>query len=349
MARLSPSDLLKRLKAGELSNAYYIYGKDIAAVENATKAVMKKHMGKDWESSAAKLCGSELNVSELCDMLEICPMFSEWNGVVINDLNGEELSSDDLKLVTEAIGSLPDYTLLVINITGFDVNNGKKTMTAKNKKLADAVEKKGVVCSCELKTMAVLAKYITDKAQKSGCGISKRAAEMLVDICRYDTLKIENELAKLCAYRENGEIQCEDIEELVDIGIETDAFRLSKAIAGYNPPLAMEILNKLIRKREEPVAVISAVSMSFLDLYRARTAMASGKRVNDVIVDFRYGGRSFAVENAFRDSRRISVESLRKCIDILRNADRSLKKTGAIPQLILEKTVTELLMTVRRK
>lgn len=349
MAELSPAELLKKIKSGELSRAYYIYGKDIITVENASKAVLKKHIGKNWESEITKLNGSELDISALCDMLEMCPMLSEWNAVLINDLNAEELSADNLKTLTEAIANLPEYTLLILNITGFDVKKGKRAMTAKNKKLADSVSKIGVVCECGLKTMPVLVKSITEKAQKQGCSISKKTAEMLAETCHSDSMMIENELEKLCAYRENEEIRPEDVEELVFAGIETDAFRLSRAIASYNPSAAMDIVNRLIQKKEEPVSIISAVSMAFLDLYRARTAMAADKRAADVIADFGYGARKFAVDNAFRDSRRISVEGLRKCIFLLRNADRSLKNTGAIPELILEKTVTEMLMEVRRK
>lgn len=349
MAEISPAELLKKIKSGDLSRAYYIYGKDVSTVANASKAVLKKHLGKSWESDVTKISGSELDVSALADMLEIYPMFSQINAVFINDLNAEELSADNLKILTETIKNLPDYALLVINITGFDVKKGKKTMTAKNKKIADSISKIGIVCECSFKTVPVLAKLIVDKVQKRGCIISKKAAEILAEICHCDTMMIENEIEKLCSYRESSEINIEDIEELVSIGIETDAFKLSRAIANINPPLAMGIVARLIDKKEEPVSIISAVSMSFLDLYRARTAMASDKRTYDVINDFNYGGRKFAVENAFRDCRRISLESLRKCIELLRNADRSLKQTGAIPSLILEKTVTEMLIAARRK
>ena len=44
--------------------------------------------------------------------------------------------------------------------------------------------------------------------------------------------------------------------------------------------------------------------MAFLDLYRARTAMTVDKRQNDIINDFKYKGREFAVNNAYRDCRK---------------------------------------------
>lgn len=349
MAELNSADLLKKIKAGELCRAYYIYGKDVATVENASKAVLKRHLGKDWRNEITRLDGSSIDISALADMLEICPMFSQWNAVLINDLNGEELAADDLKMLTELIVGLPDYTLLVINITGFDVKKGKKVISPKNKKIADAVGKIGVVCECGFRTVPVLVKSVCERVQKQGAVINKRAAEMLVEACHCDSMLIDNELEKLCAYRENGEITTEDVDTLVSAGIETDAFKLSRAISAYNPSGAMEILHRLIEKKEEPIAIISAVSLSFLDLYRARAAMTSDKRSGDVIADFNYGARKFAVDNAFRDSRRISIESLRACIDLLRTADRKLKSNGAIPEVILEKTVTEMLMAVRRK
>ena len=40
---------------------------------------------------------------------------------------------------------------------------------------------------------------------------------------------------------------------------------------------------------------------------------------------------------------------VKECVGILRNADRSLKQTGAVPRIILEKTVTEMLIAVRKK
>ncbi len=349
MAELNPTDLLKKIKAGELSRAYYFYGQDVATVENASKAVLKKHLGKEWRNEITRLDGGSLDISALADMVEICPMFSQWNAVVINDINGEELLADDLKMLTDIITQLPGYTLLVINITGFDIKKGKKAISPKNKKITDAVSKIGVVCECGFKTVPVLVKSVCEKAQKMGAVINKKAAEMLVEACHCDTMQIENELGKLCAYRENEEITPEDVDTLVSTGIETDAFKLSRAISGYNPSVAMEILHRLIEKKEEPIAIISAVSLSFLDMYRARAAMTADKRSGDVIADFGYGARRFAVDNAFRDSRRITLESLRCCIDLLRNADRKLKSNGAVPEVILEKTVTEMLMAVRRK
>lgn len=348
MPEINSTDLLKKLKAGELNNVYYIYGKDILTVEGVTKAIMKKTLGKNWSNDCTKIEGKNIDISSVLDILEMSPMFAEYNAILINDLNAEELSADKLQQFTDTVENIPDYTVLIINITGFDVKNGKRFFSGKNKKLVDCIAKKGMVCECGLKTMPLIVKSITDTAQKSGCTISKRNAEKLAEYCLLDSMQIRNELEKLCAYRENDEIRMEDIDSLVSRQIETDSFKLAKAVVSMNAGQAFFLLNDLLDKRNEPVAVLSAISMAFLDLYRARAAMTVDKRQNDIINDFKYKGREFAVNNAYRDCRKISLENIRSCICILRDTDKKLKQSSASHKIILEKALTEMLIAARR-
>lgn len=86
MPEVNSSDILKKLKANELSNVYYIYGKDILTVEGITKAVLKKTLGKNWNNDCTKIEGKNIDISSLIDIMEISPMFSEFNAILINDL-----------------------------------------------------------------------------------------------------------------------------------------------------------------------------------------------------------------------------------------------------------------------
>lgn len=347
MPQINAGELSKKIKSGEISNAYYIYGKDILSVENAVKAILKKALGKDWKINFTKFEGKNLDVSSLLDTLEICPMFSEYNAVLVNDLNAKELSKDGIKQLIDAIAGIPDFTILIINITGFDIYGGKKAVTGENKKIIDAVSKKGIVCECGVKNTADMVKFICAYAEKQGCSITSKNAQMLSEYCLLDSMQISNELKKLCAYREGEEIRAEDINTLVSGQIETDSFKLAKAVVSMNSSQAFFLLDDLLNKRNEPVAVLSAISMSFLDLYRARAAMTVNKRQQNIIEDFNYKGREFAVNNAYRDCRKISLENLRKCIGILRDTDKKLKSSSGAQRIILEKAITEMLIAAR--
>lgn len=347
MPQINSSELLRKVKAGELSNVYYIYGKDILTVENAAKAILKKALGKDWRNDYTKIEDKNLDVSNLIDTLEVCPMFAEYNAVLVNDLNAKEISKDSLKQLTGMIADIPEFTIFIINITGFDIYGGKKAVTGENKKIIDAVAKKGIVCECGVKTTAEAVKSICDSAIKQGCTISSKNAQMLSEYCLMDSMQIANELKKLCAYREGEEIRAEDIDALVSGQIETDSFKLAKAVVTLNASQAFYLLDDLLNKRNEPIAVLSAISMSFLDLYRARAAMIVNKRPQDIVEDFKYKGREFAVNNAYRDCRKISLENLRKCIGILRDTDKKLKSSSGTQRIVLEKALTQMLMAAR--
>lgn len=348
MPEISVLDLSKKIRSGEISGVYYIYGKDVSAVEAGTKSIFKKLIGKNYANDINRVDGGNIDISMLCDMLEQNSMFSQYNAVLINDLNAEELSADQLKALIKTVEDIPENTVAVFNITGISITNAKNKITTKNKKLMDAVAKNGVVCNCQLKTAAALGKALCDRAKKLGCIISKKNAERIAVECLLNTLTAYSEIDKLCDYCQEGEITSEMIDMLVSGQIETDAFKLAAAVTSMNARLAFTILNNLIDTHTEPIAIISAVSRSFVDLYRARAAMTVGKYQADIIADFSYKGREFVVNNAYRDCRRISVEGMRRCIEILRSAERKLKSSSLDGGIMLEKTVAEMLIAVRQ-
>jgi DNA polymerase-3 subunit delta len=349
LAEITPSELAKELKSGEKKQFYYIYGEDIAAVENAAKAVAKKYLGKNWEADVTKLDGKNLDPGNFADISEMNTLFAEYNVILINDLNADEMTESQFNMFKTSVENLPEQTVLIVNITGFDIKKGKKTFSGNNKKLTGFFEKNGVVCCCGKKTVYELGKIICARVQKNGCTISSSAAEMLASYCLMDTMQIENETAKLCAYREGKEIRREDIELLVPGQIETDSFKLADSVISRNRSQSFIILNELLSKYDNPGQILSAVSMSFLDIYIAKSALLSGKYSQDVLNDFEYGRRSFAVNKAFTKCRKISLENIRKCMIVLRNTDRKLKRTGdkTFINTEMEKMLTKLLIAVK--
>ncbi|MDE7124363.1 MAG: DNA polymerase III subunit delta, partial [Eubacterium sp.] len=59
---------------------------------------------------------------------------------------------------------------------------------------------------------------------------------------------------------------------------------------------------------------------------------------------YNYKGREFALRNAMRDCANLSVEQLRKSLDVLMEADNILKSTGTDKKLVLEETMVKLLL-----
>ena len=81
--------IISKLRKGELSNIYYIFGKNVIGVENLTKEIIKAAVGDNEEFALNKLNGKELDMSALEDTIQMMPMMSEYNCIIVNDYNCE--------------------------------------------------------------------------------------------------------------------------------------------------------------------------------------------------------------------------------------------------------------------
>lgn len=346
------------LKKGELKNLYYIFGKNIPEVEKLTKQIIKAAVGDNEDFALNKLDGRYLDTSELYDMIQMMPMMSEYNCILINDYNCEKprenmagLRAEDLnKKLIEVLKDIPSQTVVIFNVTGFEIavktdyKTGKSTIKDKNKKLADLAAKDGALVECPIKTENELAKDIAASVSARGALISLDRARELAEMCQSDTLTIRNEIDKLCSYVGSGEITSDVLQNLVHRQSDATFFKLADAVAAFNKRSAFEALDELMQDKDNRGAVLANITGAFIDMYRAACARKSGKQVMDVKEDFAYVWE-FKVKNAFRDSSRMSIRRLRECIKILRDTNITLNSGGGDEKTILEQTVTKMLMT----
>ena len=129
MPQIDAKTLKAKLNKGELSNLYYIFGQNIPDVEKLTKDIIKAAIGDNEEFALKRLEGRYLDFSELYDMIQMMPMMSEYNCILINDYNCEKprenmagLKSEDInKKLIEAIKDIPPQTVVIFNVTGFEI------------------------------------------------------------------------------------------------------------------------------------------------------------------------------------------------------------------------------------
>ncbi|MBP5378198.1 MAG: DNA polymerase III subunit delta [Ruminococcus sp.] len=358
MPQTDPKTIKAELKKGGLKNLYYIFGKNIPEVEKLTKQIIKAAVGDNEDFALNKIDGRYLDTSELYDMMQMMPMMSEYNCILINDYNCEKprenmagLRVEDLnKKLIEVLKDIPSQTIVIFNVTGFEIaaktdyKTGKSIIKDKNKKLADLAAKEGALVECPIKNENELAKDIAASVSARGALISLDRARELAEMCQSDTLTICNEIDKLCSYVGSGEITSDVLYNLVHRQSDVTFFKLADAVAAFNKRAAFEALDELMQDRDNRGAVLANITGSFIDMYRAACARKRGKQIQDVKDDFSYIW-DFKVKNAFRDSSRMSIRRLRDCIKILRDTNIILNSGGGDEKTILEQTVTKMLMT----
>lgn len=363
MAKLDSKTLTSALKKGKLNRIYYIFGADVAGVEKMTKKIIKSAVGDNEDFALTRINGRKLDLSELSDIVQQFPMMSEYNCILINDYNCEKpfddmrgRSADDVtKKLLEILKNIPPQTVVVFNVTGFEVKVQKDFKTNqniikdKNKKLADFISKNGTVCEFPIKTPTELSKIIASKVSAHGGLISLENSRELAEMCLCDELAIDNEIEKLCSYADGKEIDRSMIHELVHVQNDTTVYNLANAVASMNAREAFEAVNELNVDNDNRVAVLYAITGAFIDMYRAVCAKKSGITPEKMASDFAYGKRTFVVKNAFRDSYRMSIERLRECIIILRDTTMQLNSSTSDPRVSIEQAITKMLVTSKNR
>ena len=108
------------------------------------------------------------------------------------------------------------------------------------------------------------------------------------------------------------------------------------------------MLHRLFYQREKPIMILSVLSGCYVDLYRAKAAASAGVPAESLAAEFKYRGREFVLRNAARDSARLSLPTLRRCLDVLAQADTQLKSGRADEERgVLEKTVAKLIVLAK--
>ena len=357
MPKTDIKGLTAALKKDAPARIYYIFGADVSGVERATSLVIKAAVGENADLALTKLNGRELDISAFYDTLQTAPMMSEYNCVLVNDYNCEKPYEDMRgrnpetvnKALLEALKEIPDYTVVIFNVTGFEVKvrrdfkSGTNIITDKNKKLADLAAKNGVCCEAELKNSVELSKMIADKVRARGGMIGLGTAQELAEMCLCDELTISNEIDKLCAYAGSDEITRVMLADLVHEQNDTTIFTLANAVAARNAHAALQAVAQLNIDNENRGAALYALAGVFLDMYRAECGKATNLGFEKTAEDFGYGKRTFVMKNAYRDSGRFGIERLRACIVILRDTAMKLNSSPVDPRIAIEQAIVRML------
>lgn len=346
MPFIDESTLRKEIKSNEPSGVYYLFGQDIYSTEKYVNALIKKAVGKTpSDFNLNKYEGKALILSKLLDDIESLPVFADRKCVAINDLNTDDFNKSDFDALKKQLIDIPDTTVVIIYQTALEIDLKRGKKSSNNIKLINALAKTAAnVCELKTKTPQDLAKQIMRSAQKNKCTISFENAKYLAELTLSNQMLLSSEITKLFAYVGEGEITEDIIDMLIAKQIDASSFALANAIVAKNTTKAMETLDDLFYQRIDAIVILSALSMVYIDLYRAKSAAINGIDPAQVVEDYSYYARRFAVTNSFRDTRNMPIEHLRESISILARTDSLLKSSRNDGRTILEKAIVEMLI-----
>lgn len=342
MPMIDEGEFKKTLSSGDFGTLYYICGDEKMLVSHYTNKLVERTAGKDPSDFNFHTFTDDFDVDEFAASLQIIPFMSEYNVVVVKDLDFSEFSASDGDRITELISSVSGDSIVIVT---FPTKSGDK-QTPKDKKLKELAKKKGSVLELNRLTGAVLQKKLISWASKRNVVLSRQNAAMIIEYSGTDLNQLKNEIEKLCSYAgAGGEITSDDIERLVTKNLEASVFDLSKAVINHDNTKAFRVLDELFYQREEPLSILAVLSSAYVDMYRARIAIKCGYRASDLSKWFSNYKSEFRLRRIEQDCKKTSTAVLRKSIDAIAQTDISMKSTRTDSRIQLELLIVKLLMT----
>lgn len=345
MGQIDEAELKKQIKSGSYANVYFIYGTETYLKEKYVNLMASKIVPKGGEFfNLHRFEGKDSDADTIAQAVEALPVCCERTCVIVRDWNAETVSAGENKKLKELLADLPATNVLIFWADTIEVLPKK---SSKWKTFIGNIGKYGNTLELGERTQASLIKLICDGAAKRGCVLEKTTASYFIDVVGSDLQTLYQELDKLCFFVRSGEITREAVDAVAVRDINSNAFELARALLRKEYEKAHRILDELFAQKEEPISILFALSSSFIDMYRVKTASVSGGGTEQLIAVFDYRGKEFRLKNAARDGGRLSVDQLRNSLDALYRADLLLKGSRTDKRLILEETMVKLMAIIR--
>lgn len=347
MPKITEADLKKQIKSKELPNVYVLFGDEKYLISYYRNALKTAIVGKKENSFNTHIFSDEnINLDDIVDSVEAFPLMCEKKCVIVDDLNIESLNESDLKKLTDLLLDVPPFCVLILSFSTLNIDRKK---SAKWKKFLKSIEKCTHIIDFAKRGDIALERQIVSWAKKLGCELSTVDASKIIRNCGNDLLSLRNETEKLCAYADGQTITSEMIDEIVTKNLETNVFALAKAMAATDYKTAYKQLDILFYQKEEPIAVLAVLLSVYVDMYRVRVAIESGRDPQELTKYFDYKNKEFRIKNAVRDARNISTEILKECLNVILKTDIALKSTSIDKRLLMEEMITKLSMLYKRE
>lgn len=319
---------------------YVLYGEEPYLIAHYAESIANQAVPEDLGGfNLQKFDGQTATIDQMEEAVSALPLMAPQKCVVVRDL--DITAGDKAERLLPLLEDLPETTVTVLYYLQTQPQPKKN---AKWKKLLETAEKCGAVVCFSKKTETELARILCSGAIRRGCTLSPQNAALLVQQCGEDMLLLNNELDKLSALADGGDITAQMIKTAATKNLEAKVFDLSKAILRHRRDEAYTLLHTLLQQQEDPIAILAVLTNTYVDMYRMKTAQIAGRSAAQVAQIFtEYKGKEFRLRYAAQDAAALSVADLRRALDDLAQADTALKSSRLQSRFILETVLAKLL------
>ena len=340
MPAITEKELIEDIKKADFKSVYLIYGNEDYLKKYYSSAIIKKAV-TDFEDLNLHRFDSSVKVDDIIAAADAIPMMSDYSCVSVCDYNFASADETEVEKLVDLISDMPEGCVLLLRLEQLSITPSK---SAKAKKVFDAVKKYGALVELNLREEADLVRMVTKRAASRSVNLQPTGARYLIRVCGSDITNLFSEVDKLCDFvGKDGIITEKEIDALAVKTPDEKAYKLINAVCARDVERVYTMLADLAAQCVDSIAIIAALSSAYVDMYRAKVAESEGKNAESIGADFGYGKNAFKLKYASQNARKMSVFTLRKALNILRETDIALKSTQLDPRLLVDKTVMQLI------
>ena len=304
-------------------NNYLLETNDFTALKTEIDKIIKKEKFTDALTSTYD--AKELQLENALEDLDTYGFLSDKKVIIINNIDGinQEDEEKNLKHLYKYLENPNPDNLLII--TASKLNNTLK--------VTKELKKKMNYSSVEINPENFIKNELKDYTLETG------VIKLLVEYCKNDITKIENECKKLKTFNfETKKISKSDIEELVieKLGDEQElTFSFSRSLAEKNKKEALRKYKELLDYQIEPIAIVGLLASQIRIIYQVKTL--SNQNLSPYDIAKMLGEKSdYRVKKTKELIRYYSEQELLDLMKTLSDMDIQMKTSDIDPNSLIE-------------
>ena len=316
----------KNLTPQSLPPILVLTGEDVGQFEWLKKEI-SKNIGYDpsdlnysyFDMKEASYADVELDLVSL-------PFFADEKIVILDHLldlttaKKRYLTDEELKQFERYLESPSESTRLVIFAEG---------KLDSKRRLVKLLKRDAQIIEAASPKEQDLKRYFSSQAQEMGLQFVGDALDQLLLKSGYDFGELQKNLAFLQAYKEDGQISLEDIEEAVPKTLQDNIFDLTQMILQRRIDPARTLVKDLRLQGEDEIKLIAILLSQFRMFSQVKIFSEEGQTESQIVTSLsELSGRKinpYQVKFALRDSRRISLAFLKQAMMIFIETDYAIK------------------------
>lgn len=328
------------LAAGNVETLYVFYGEE-GYLKRHYLNQLKELCGGPFEAfNIVVLDGEQVNVQSLTDAVDSIPMGSEKKLVVVRDYKLMQPTGDMKEFLPQFLASLPEYVCLVFYFDTLEFKPDKRL------NLWKILEANGQVIEFVQSSAASLIPWIKRHFYEHGKLIDTPECDYLLFLCGTSMENLLTEIAKIAAGTPQEHIDKGDIDALGSRVLEATVFELTDSLMEKQYSKGLLILRDLFDMKQEPVAILAAITKQIQRLYGAKLALSKGKGESEIaqILGFK---SAYPARRLIQSARRCSLDDLRWAQGVCLETDLALKSNLPDPQRSVELLLLRLAEAVK--